>query len=60
MRFSGWEAATAAGLDLERWENHGYPIAFMESTIAWKTLHDLVEQHKEEAGVTAAKKKSQV
>jgi hypothetical protein len=52
--FAEWEAAQAADLDLERWENGGYPTRFMAKVLAWYQLHNLVKLHSEEAASTKA------
>ena len=44
-----WEAATAAGLDLDKWERGQYTRKFMARTVAWYRLHGLVEMHKSDA-----------
>lgn len=56
--FAEWEAATAAGVDLWRWETGGYPPAFKARVLAWHLLHRLVDLHGESAAIEAARKKA--
>lgn len=49
LSFLGFEAASAAGLDLWQWENGGYDTKFMARVIAWYKLHNLVEAHAKDA-----------
>lgn len=47
--FSEWEAATAAGLDMYKWENLHYPSWFRARVLAWYKAHVLVEAHTQDA-----------
>lgn len=59
MSFAEWEAATAAGLDMYRWEYTGvYPRAFKEKTIAWYRLHGMVKMHADVKAQRVAQKRS--
>lgn len=57
LAFEEWEAASAAGLDLYKWDNGEYPVKFQAKVIAWKRLHDLVHVHREVAAQEKAGKK---
>lgn len=52
--FEAWQAGTAAGLDMWKWESGLYPTDFMARCIAWYRLHNLVQAHSQDA---AQKKK---
>lgn len=47
--FLYWRAAKAAGLDLFRWRNMGYPVEFMEEVIAHHNIEELVSLHEQDA-----------
>ena len=47
--FEEWEAGTAAGLDMWKWEAGEYPASFKARAIAWHAKHCLVEMHKNDA-----------
>lgn len=51
QRFLEWEAATAAGLDVYKWERGEYSRAFRETVIAWFNLHSLVKAHQDDAAI---------
>lgn len=55
--FAEWEAGTAAGLDMWRWEMGGYPKPFRARVMAWHRLHKLVTTHVEAAVSEKAKKR---
>ena len=48
-KFSEYEAASAAGLDLWKWENDLYPVWFKARVLAWHEGHILIESHREDA-----------
>jgi hypothetical protein len=52
-----WEAAHAAGLDLERWDAGEYSPAFQARVLAWYSRHEELEQHREDARARAAEQK---
>ena len=56
--FQEWEAGTAAGLDMWKWESGAYPVRFKERVVAWYNLHSLINTHSQDAAATAAKKKA--
>lgn len=56
MSFLQWEAATAAGLDMWKWESGVYPVRFKERVIAWYNLHNQVELGQGDAVARAAEK----
>ena len=56
--FAEWEAGTAAGLDMWRWEANGYPMEFKARVLAWFGLHGLVKAHSEDAVNRKAARKS--
>ena len=57
--FSEWEAGTAAGLDMWKWENtQFYPRAFKAKVMAWYQARNRVKLEAEVAAQRAAKKKS--
>jgi hypothetical protein len=59
MSFVEWEAATAAGLDMHKWENTAiYPRAFKERVIAWFQLHNAVKLHTDIKAMKDAQKRS--
>lgn len=47
--FGEWEAATAAGLDMYKWETAVYPTWFMARVITWHKYHILVDVHTQDA-----------
>jgi len=49
LHFESWQACIAAGLDIERWENAGYPPQLMSSVVAWYRLSGLVQTHSRDA-----------
>jgi len=49
--YEGWEAAHFCKLDLERWDNGGYPPRFMAKTIAFYRLHNLVALHTRDSAI---------
>lgn len=49
LSFAEWEAATAANLDLWKWESGGFSNYFKAKVVAWYGLHNLVELHKQDA-----------
>ncbi len=57
VSFSEWEAATAAGLDMWRWEQDDYSPAFRAKVLAWYQAHRLVELHSEAAVNAAVERK---
>jgi hypothetical protein len=58
MSFSEWEAGTAAGLDMWKWENtEFYPRAFKARVIAWYQAHKRVKLEAEVAAARESKKK---
>lgn len=59
MSFAEWEAATAAGLDMYKWEYTAlYPRVFKERVIAWYRLHNMVRMRAEVKTQRVAQKKS--
>lgn len=57
MEFAAWQAATAAGLDMWKWENGEYPTWFMERTMAWWNMSNVMSAHMEDAKYKHSKKK---
>ena len=55
--FGEWEAATAAGLDMYKWESAGYPAWFQARVLAWHKGHVLVEAHTQDAISTKMRQK---
>lgn len=51
LNFLEWEAATAAGLDLWRWEQGEYPKRFRARVMAWYNLHNLLDTHRRDASI---------
>lgn len=49
QKFMLWEAAVAAGLDLERMERGEYSPRFLETVIAWWNCHGAYELHVQDA-----------
>lgn len=47
--FECWQAGTAAGLDMWKWESGQYPSDFMARCIAWYRQHKRVEAHSQDA-----------
>lgn len=55
QRFAEWEACIAAGLDIERWEAGGYPIALKAAALAWHRGHVQVALHSQDAAAAKAR-----
>lgn len=55
--FEEWEAGTAAGLDMWKWENNEYPHEFKARVVAWHRLHNSLEAHKTDASMPKKKPK---
>jgi hypothetical protein len=49
VSFAEWEAASAAGLDLWKWEQNKYPKSFRAKVLAWYKLHNLVALHQQDS-----------
>ena len=54
--FSSWEAATAAGCDMWKWEIGEYPSWFRAKVIIWHKYHTLIKTHTEDAVSRASKR----
>lgn len=52
IEFTEWEAAHAANCDLWRWHCNEYPTAFKARVMAWYELHNLVQLHQHDAGLS--------
>jgi len=52
IEFTEWEAAHEAGCDLWRWHCNEYPTTFKARVMAWYELHNLVQLHQHDAGLT--------
>ena len=57
MAFNEYEAATAAGLDLWKWESSDYPRWFKAKVVAWYNLHNLVDAHTQDAATRELRRK---
>jgi len=57
LDYIGFDAAVAAGLDLEKWDAGGYPRHVMARVIAWHKLKGLVEMHSQDAAIRKPKGK---
>jgi hypothetical protein len=57
MDFVGYEAASAAGLDLWKWEMHQYDHLFRAKIVAWYNLHRLVQAHSDDAAYDKSEQK---
>lgn len=55
--FEQWQAATAAGLDMWKWESGEYPKWFMAKVVAWHRGHVQVNNHTQDALANSVKKK---
>jgi hypothetical protein len=56
--FLGWEAAVAAGMDMERWEApDGYDPSLKAKIVAWYLGHSMVEAHIQDAAIGAGEKR---
>jgi len=59
MSFSEWEAGTAAGLDMHKWEyTEYYPRTFKAKVLAWYQAHNRIKLEAEVAAQRASKKKN--
>ena len=54
--FEEWEAGTAAGLDMWKWENNEYPPDFKAKTVAWYMLHTSIGNHITDASIPKPRK----
>ena len=55
---SEWEAAHAAGLDLNKWEEGEYSPSFKAKVIAWHSRHVELDLHRQDAVARAAARKA--
>lgn len=56
--FGEWEAATAAHVDMHRWETGGYPGWFKARVMAWYSASRMVQAHTDDAVNAKMRQKS--
>jgi hypothetical protein len=60
LTFPLWEAAIAAGAtldDLEKLDRGGYQVDFQARLLAWHSIHNQVEMHRQDAVARAMERK---
>lgn len=57
MDFLEYQACTAAGLDLWKWECYEYPKWFKAKVISWYNNQNLLNMHSEDARAKASSRK---
>jgi hypothetical protein len=60
MRFAEFDAAIAAGLDLERWVDNSYPPYLKAMIVAWHNLKSLIDAHQNDAQSAEIDRKSRL